>query len=106
MVYVVRPHLASLVEDFRRHGEQAAIVSRNGLRTGTTSYAALARLAGRCARELESRGIAKGDRVVIWGENGAEWIAACFGCILRGAIAVPLDVAGSAEFAQRVVREV
>jgi long-chain acyl-CoA synthetase len=106
MVYVVRPHLASLVEDFRRHGEQAAIVSRLGLRARTTSYAALARLAGRCARELESRGIAKGDRVIIWGENGSEWLAAFFGCILRGAIAVPLDSPGSGEFAQRVVREV
>ncbi len=43
---------------------------------------------------------------MIWGENSAEWIAAFFGCLLRGVIAVPLDLAGSAAFAARVVADV
>jgi long-chain acyl-CoA synthetase len=101
----VRTHLASLVEDFRRNGDQVAIVSREGLRTRTTSYAALAGLAGRCARELESRRIVKGDRVILWGPNGAEWVAAFFGCILRGVVVVPLDDAGPAGFAERAARD-
>ena len=101
-----RPHLASLLEDFRKHGEQIAIVSRKGLRRQSTSYRSLASLAGRFAAELNARGIHKGDRVLIWGENGAEWVAAFFGCILLGAIAVPIDAAGSRSFAQRVFREV
>jgi len=101
-----RPHLASLVEDFYKHGEQIAIVSRKGLRQRSTSYGNLAKLAGRFAAELNARGIQKGDRVLIWGENGAEWVAAFFGCILLGVIAVPLDASGSATFAQRVYQEV
>src|SRR5882724_10580060 len=101
-----RPHLASLLKDFARHGEEPAVVARHGLRTVRTSYRELARLAGRCARELESRGITKGDRVVIWGANGSEWIASFFGCILRGAVPVPLDVAGSPEFVRRVIQDV
>src|SRR5260370_29255010 len=100
-----RTHLASLIEDFRRHGSQTAMVERRGLRTVATSYEQLAGLAGRCARELESRGIRKGDRVVIQGESGSEWIAAFFGCVLRGVVAVPLDATGSEEFTRRVVRE-
>lgn len=101
-----RPHLASLVADFERHGEQIAIVSRHGLRKDVCSYKTLASLAGRFAAVLESRGIVKGDRVLIWGENGAEWAGAFFGCLLRGVVAVPIDVAGTAAFAQRVTQDV
>lgn len=102
----MRLNLASLVEDFKRHGDQTAIVSRHGLRKEITSYKDLAALAGRFAAILEARGIVKGDRVLIWGENGAPWIAAFFGCILRGIVPVPIDVAGSEDFAHRVAQEV
>jgi long-chain acyl-CoA synthetase len=100
-----RPHLASLLLDLERRGDEPAVVSKHGLRTVRTSYRQLARLAGRCARELQSRGITKNDRVVIWGVNGSEWIAAFFGCILRGVIPVPLDAAGSPEFVRRVIQD-
>jgi long-chain acyl-CoA synthetase len=102
----LRPHLASLVDDFKRHGDQIAVVARHGLRKQVTSYKALAELCGRFAALLEERGIVKGDRVLIWGENGGPWIAAFFGCILRGVIPVPIDLAGSEAFAQRVAQEV
>ena len=82
------------------------MVARHGLRTVRTSYWELARLAGRCARELESRNITKGDRVAIWGANGSEWIASFFGCILRGVVPVPLDIGGAPEFIKRVLEEV
>jgi long-chain acyl-CoA synthetase len=102
----VRSHLASLVEDFRKHGSETAVVAHRGNRRYATTYGALAELAGRFAAELDRRAIAAGDRVVLWGENSAEWIAAFFGCVLRGVIAVPLDAAGSSEFAHRVVTNV
>jgi long-chain acyl-CoA synthetase len=95
-----------LVEDFKRHGDQIAIVSRRGLRKESTTYKALADLAGRFANLLDTKGIKKGDRVLIWGENGAPWISAFFGCILRGVVPVPIDVAGSEDFAHRVAQEV
>jgi len=77
-----------------------------GNRRYATSYAELATLTGRFSAELARRGIGVGERVVLWGENSAEWIAAFFGCLLRGVIAVPLDMAGSSEFAARVVADV
>jgi long-chain acyl-CoA synthetase len=95
-----------LLQDLERRGDDPAVVSKHGLRTVRTSYGQLARLAGRYSRELESRAITKGDRVIIWGANGSEWIAAFFGCILRGVIPVPLDVAGSLEFVRRVIQDV
>jgi long-chain acyl-CoA synthetase len=102
----LRVHLASLVEDFKRHGAQTAVVSRHGLRKEITSYGALAEMAGRFAALLQEKGIVKGDRVLIWGENGAPWIGAFFGCILRGVVPVPIDVAGTEAFAHRVAEEV
>ncbi len=101
----MREHLATLVDDFRRHGRETAIVRHQGNRRRTTTYAELAQQAGRFAALLVERGIAPGDRVLIWAENSAEWVAAFFGCMLRGVLAVPLDVAGSADFAVRVAAD-
>src|ERR1700685_3641894 len=70
------------------------------------TYAQIVQQANGVARELEFRGIGKGDAVLLWGENSPEWIVAFFGCLLRGAVAVPIDHGSTAEFAARVAREV
>lgn len=82
------------------------MVAHRGNRRYATSYGELADLAGRFAAELQHRNIAPGERVVLWGHNSAEWIAVFFGCMLRGIIAVPLDAAGTSDFAARVVKDV
>jgi long-chain acyl-CoA synthetase len=102
----VRTHLASLVEDFRQHAAETAVVSHRGNRRYQTTYGELAELAGRFAAELELRGITAGDRVVLWGANSEEWVGVFFGCLLRGVVAVPLDAAGSREFAEHVLKDV
>ncbi|MGA2673025.1 MAG: AMP-binding protein [Terracidiphilus sp.] len=102
----MRDHLATLLDDFRRFDRQLAVVRHQGNRRRVTTYAELARLAGRFAALLDQRGIGLGDRVLIWAENSAEWIAAFHGCLLRGVLAVPLDAFGSADFAARVTADV
>jgi acyl-CoA synthetase (AMP-forming)/AMP-acid ligase II len=82
-----RPHLDSLISNLEPLGEKLAVVERRGFRMQRTPYRELARLAARCACELESRGITKGQRVVICGTNGSDWIGSFFGCILRGEFA-------------------
>ncbi len=57
------------------------------------------------ARTLASRGIAKGDRVMLWGENSAQWVAAFFGCAVTGAVVVPMDDGASFDFARQVFRQ-
>lgn len=101
----MRLHLATLVDDYRRHGTQTAVVLYTGNRRQVSTYAELANLAERFAAELMRRQIAMGDRVVLWGQNSAEWIAAFFGCVLRGVLVVPLDAAGGLDFAHRVIAE-
>jgi long-chain acyl-CoA synthetase len=102
----MRPHLASLLDDFRQHAAETAIVSHRGVRSYRTTYGELAWLAGRFSSELTRRNITPGERVLIWGENSAEWMAAFFGCLLTGVLAVPLDAVGSPEFAARIIEEV
>ena len=86
-------------------GETAYVYTR-GFRTHRWSYRQVAEVAFRFARELEDRGIGKGERVLIWGENCAEWVGAFFGCMLRGAVAVPMDQIAAPDFAQRVASDV
>jgi long-chain acyl-CoA synthetase len=102
----VRPHLASLVEEFRKHAADTAVVAHRGNRRYRTTYGELAEIAGRFAAELIRNNVASGERVVLWGENSAQWIGVFFGCMLRGVVAVPLDAAGSTEFAARIVKDV
>src|SRR5258708_34382953 len=87
-------------------GNETAYVSRRGFRTLRWSYRQVAELAFRVARELEARNIGKGDRVMLWGDNCAEWVAAFFGCMLRGGVAVPMDRIAAPDFAQPLATHV
>ncbi len=102
----MRENLATLVEDFRRYDREIAVVSYQGNRRRVSTYGDIARIASRFAGLLAERGIGPGDRVILWAENSAEWIAAFHGCILRGVLVVPLDAHGSADFAARVTADV
>jgi long-chain acyl-CoA synthetase len=102
----MRKTLISLLDDFRRHGPEIAIVEHRGVRRYPATYAQLLNTADRFALELMRRSIHFGDRVVFWGKNSALWVGAMHGCIQRGVIVVPLDAAGSAEFARRVLDDV
>ncbi len=98
----------SLLEYFRENSRPAgeiAVAWRRGYRTARWRYSELFSRALNFSRELESRDLAPGDRVFLWGENSGEWIAAFLGCMFRGVIVVPMDVIADAEFARRVARQ-
>ena len=97
-----RRSLTSYLDDFVRRGPECAYVQRQGYRTARWTYQQVAELAFRFGRELEARGIGKGERVALWGPNCAEWVAVFFGCVLRGAIVVPIDQASTEDFALHV----
>src|SRR5260370_12117387 len=100
-----RENLLSLFAEFERYARDIAVVQRRGYRRETWTYAKLAARAFACALELKERHIRTGDRVLLWGPNSAEWMAAFWGCLLRGAVAVPMDDGATPEFAARVARE-
>src|SRR5258708_30168158 len=100
-----RENLLSLFAEFERYARDVAIVQRRGYRRETWTYEKLSKIAVACAWELKERHIRTGDRVLLWGPNSAEWMAAFWGCLLRGAVAVPMDDGATPEFAPRVARE-
>ena len=102
----MRKNLLTFLDDCERHGSQTALAHRRGLRVSRWSYTRLRATAFQFARELEVRNISKGDRVLFWAESSPEWVAAFFGCLLRGVIVVPLDFESSPEFATRVQQQV
>src|SRR5579863_10214404 len=104
--FMPRQSLIDYLREYPRHGRSTAFVQRFGYRTSRSSYRDIADLAAQCAREFERLAIAPGDRVLLWGRNSAEWVAAFFGCILRGAIAVPMDQGATADFVRRVAQQV
>ncbi len=81
-------------------------MQRQGYRTVRWSYRQVADTAFQFARELDARGITKGDRVLIWGPNSAEWVAVFLGCVLRGVVVVPMDDVATPDFAWRVHQQV
>jgi len=102
----VRASLLDYLEDFERWQDGPAYVFPRGYRHERWSYRQVAGVANQFARELAARNIAKGDAVLLWAPNSAEWVAAFLGCALAGVIAVPLDDASSADFAQRISGQV
>ena len=97
-----RRSVVEYLDSSLQRGRECAYIQRCGYRTVRWTYRQVAEAAFRFARELELRDVGKGERVLLWGANSAEWVAAFFGCALRGVIVVPIDDAGAAEFTQRV----
>ena len=103
---MARTTILEYLDNFRRHAREVAYVHHRGYRVQRLTYGEILANAHRFAHELEARQIAKDDKVLIWGENCAEWVVAFFGCLLRGAIVVPIDKIAAPDFAQRVAQQV
>jgi amino acid adenylation domain-containing protein len=71
------------------HGPATAIADAGG----TRSYADLRRAGHAVAAYLREKGIARGDRVALFGGRSAALVAAQAGCLFAGAVPVPLDPA-------------
>jgi len=101
-----RQLVTDYLSEFARHDSGIAFVTRRGYRNERISYQQIAEAGSQFGHELASRKIGKGERVVIWGDNSAEWVIAFLGCIQRGVVPVPLDVFVTPGFAARVIQEV
>jgi long-chain acyl-CoA synthetase len=84
----------------KEHGE--FLVYDDGYSTWSRSYRDIVWGARSFAARLRGQGISKGEKVIFWSENRPEWVAALWGCLLEGVIAVPVDYHSSREFASRI----
>jgi long-chain acyl-CoA synthetase len=92
--------------NFTKHRTETAYKQRRGYRMESYTHGEVLSLALGFGRLLEERRIAQGDRVMIWGENCAEWVAVFFGCVMRGVVVVPMDDGAASDFVERVLRQV
>ena len=102
----MRQLVTSYLDEFLARGDAVAFAHRRGLRTVRWSYKQIANSSYAFAELLRERGVQKADRLLLCGNNSPEWIVAFFGCLLRGAIVVPLDVQSEAGFIERVQQQV
>ncbi|HMD47815.1 MAG TPA: AMP-binding protein, partial [Bryobacteraceae bacterium] len=78
------------------------LIHDDGFRARHFRYDEVARLAGAFAARLREAGISKDERVILYGENRPEWIVALWGCLLTGAVTVPIDYRSAPEFVARI----
>ena len=78
------------------------VVHDDGYRAYRYTYDEVRRAALAFSRRLARANIGPGERVVIWGENCPDWIAAMWGCLLARAVLVPVDFRASGELVSRV----
>lgn len=92
--------------NFQAYCDERAYGQHRGYRMEWFTYGQVLEMVFRFCRDLEAREISKGDRVMLWGENCTEWVAAFFGCAISGVIVVPMDDGASVDFAARVAGQV
>ena len=93
-----------LFESAKEWGDSLALAIY-GRDNGNWTYQELWNNSTQVASYLTRRGVTKGDRVIIWGDNRPEWVAAFFGSVLIGAIVVPLDAQSTGEFFSLIENE-
>ncbi len=91
-----------LVQSAKRYGSLPAVKAAG---SESWSYAQLADISSRVAGYLVGQGIAKGDRVIFWGANCPEWVAAYFGAQIVGAVGIPIDLRSREDLVLRVAEQ-
>lgn len=94
-----------LYDNLERDQNKRALAIKLRYRTLTWNYQDLFQFAQGIAKILEERGVKKGDRVILWAANSPYWIGTFFGCLLRGAIVVPMHTENTPEFIQKVIEQ-
>ena len=78
------------------------LVYDDGFRSVSRSYEDVGRAARALAARIADAGVRQGDRIILWGENRPEWVAALWAAIISGVVVVPIDYRSSLDFVRRI----
>ena len=98
---MARESLIDFFDDFSVLDEPF-IVHDDGYRVQQVSYRELAAAARAFRARLAEHGIGPDDKVIVWSENRAGWVAALWGCLLGRVVLVPVDFRASAALVRRI----
>ena len=78
--------MTTLIDVFRLlEGQRGEfVIHDDGYRVRRFTYEQVTRAARGFARRLEGAGLATGDKMLLWGENSAEWLACYWGAVIAG----------------------
>lgn len=97
--------LKELVERFK-DSDKTAIIDRKEYRKFVYTYKELYELCRKFASFLRESKVKKGDKVIVWSYNGAEYAVILLGAFLEGIIAVPIDLRNNLDFVSKIQKEV
>jgi long-chain acyl-CoA synthetase len=101
------PTLSSYILQMAQHEEQTSFIEQGVYRSHEYSYGFVVERALAFARWLRQKQLGaeagrEAPRVVLRAIPGARWAMAFYGCVLAGAVVVPVDAGFSPEFLQRI----
>lgn len=86
--------------------EREFVVFDNGWRGWTYSYSQIASMANTFRDRFRAAQVNRGDTIAIWSESRPGWIAALWGCLAEGVVAVPIDPQASPQLFDRITRKI
>ncbi|MDX8431128.1 MAG: AMP-binding protein [Candidatus Algichlamydia australiensis] len=87
---------------WQEYGDNTAIISYHRFKRREYTYTEIYSLIKKCAAYLQSKGLKKGDKILIYAENSPEWVVILLSCALSGIVLVPIDRKSPINFAKAI----
>lgn len=87
------------------HSNQCAITYYHRFRIQSYTYSDLYNLTLKSASFFLEKGLKKGDKILIYGENCPEWVVMLFTCAMTGFVLVPIDRKSPVDFAKKILEQ-
>jgi len=97
--------LKDLIERFKKINK-IAVIDKKEYRGFNYTYKELYLLSKKFSLLLNQNRIKKGDKIIIWSQNGIEYPSILFGSILQGVIVVPIDLKSNPDFVKKIQKQV
>ncbi len=84
---------------------RTALTMRMGYRTVSLTYGQVYQYAQKVATFLQQHNVKKGDKVLVLAPNSPYWICIYWGCLLSGAVIVPLNIQSTFQMVTRIAKQ-
>lgn len=94
-----------LLNNAKGYPNKPATTMQVGFRNYTLTYKETYEMAQQVATLLEQQGINKGDPVLICAPNSPFWTSVFWGCMLKGAVVVPLNIQSTKDVIELIIKQ-